>query len=153
MTADQTQGIIKLTLKEWLPKGKETNSAVWELTKQIHSGYQADIKAAKAEAKEKAVKTESKQAKAEPTERRLLTDEERSEELTKFLDSKLLDGTLSAAELAQFKDIYGLKAKDKDVTVDTIDFKEALPESYERIELVKKVIEEEISRANTNDNA
>lgn len=151
MTADQTQGIIKLTLKEWLPKGKETNSAVWELTKQIHSGYQADIKAAKA-----ANKTESKQAKQtkpEPTERRLLTDEERSEELTKFLDSKLLDGTLSAAELAQFKDIYGLKAKDKDVTVDTIDFKEALPESYERIELVKKVIEEEISRVNTNDNA
>ena len=142
MKATEVQAKIKGALKEWLPK--DANSAVWELSKSICNNHTAAVKLAKAEVKE-LLET--------PKEvRKMLTDEERTEELTKFLDSKLIDGTLSAAELAQFKDIYGLKAKDRDVTIGTISFKEALPESYERIELVKKVIEEEIRCVNTNNN-
>lgn len=79
---------------------------------------------------------------------RLLTNEERSEELTRFLDGKLMDGSLTAAELAQFKDIYGLKAADRDISIELIDFKDALPKSYDLLKLAKKMIDLEIKEAN-----
>lgn len=79
---------------------------------------------------------------------RILTNEERSEELTRFLDGKLMDGSLTAAELAQFKDIYGLKAADRDISIELIDFKDALPKSYDLLKLAKKMIDLEIKEAN-----
>lgn len=79
---------------------------------------------------------------------RLLTNEERSEKLTRFLDGKLMDGSLTAAELAQFKDIYGLKAADRDISIELIDFKDALPKSYDLLKLAKKMIDLEIKEAN-----
>ena len=78
----------------------------------------------------------------------MLTDEERAEELTRFLDTKLLDGSLSAAELAQFKDIYGLKAKDRDIEIRIVDFKEALPDEYQSMLVARKMIENEIKAIN-----
>lgn len=77
-----------------------------------------------------------------------LTDEERALELTKFLDAKLLDGSLSAAELAQFKDIYGLKAKERDITIRMVEFRDVYPDYADRIDVTAEMIKKRIEVAN-----
>ena len=54
----------------------------------------------------------------------ILTDEERSLELTRFLDKKLVSGDLTAAEIAQFKDIFNLRGKDRDITIVVMNYKD-----------------------------
>jgi hypothetical protein len=58
------------------------------------------------------------------SEKGILTDEERSLELTRFLDKKLVSGDLTAAEIAQFKDIFNLRGKDRDITIVVMNYKD-----------------------------
>lgn len=146
MDAYAIQKMMKDGLKDHVTSS--ANPAIWSLCQQISTASKALVREAVKEVKEKSEAEAKAKEKELHTPSRLLTDEERTEALTKFLDGKLLDGTLSAAELAQFKDIYGLKAKDKDVTIKAVDFKEALPESYEALKLVEKAILSEINRIN-----
>jgi hypothetical protein len=39
---------------------------------------------------------------------------------------KLSAGTITAAEFAQFKDIFGLTQKDADLHIEVVDFKDAV---------------------------
>jgi hypothetical protein len=108
---------------------------VWS---DVRKWHKAELKKAKDEVRESTV------------DRRALTDEERAEELTKFLDAKLLDGSMTAAELAQFKDIYGLKAKERDVSINVVEFKDVYPEYADVIATTAELVDEKIRKANEN---
>lgn len=72
---------------------------------------------------------------------RKLTDEERAAEVMAFLDEKLQDRTLTAAELAQFKDIFNLKARDQDITIEMTDFRAVDPAGAKILEAVGMFVE------------
>jgi len=114
MKALEIQADIKRALAPHVDK--KANADIWNLSKALHQKYLDDIKA-----------IEAKYKKEDKIRRRgrKLTEDERQDELTRFLDAKLLDGTLTAAELAQFKDIYGLKSKERDIIIETINFADA----------------------------
>lgn len=111
LNAMELQGEIKEALGEWLPK--EANKAVYAFCQKLATKVNRAMREWQREA------TEEAKVKAK-VDANTLTDEERATKLTQFLDGKLMDGSLTAAELAQFKDIYGLKAKDRDVIVNII---------------------------------
>lgn len=114
MNAYDIQKAVKDGLSSHITR--EANGDVWNLSQKINAMLAEEIKGIKS-----AVKREEKVR----TRGRMLTDDERQEELTRFLDAKLLDGTLTAAELGQFKDIYGLKNKERDIIIQTINFADA----------------------------
>jgi len=139
-------------IKSYFPQvdGKRLNVCTVDLDRKykIHYELEAKEKVEAAVAKAQARWEKEYVPPVVESNRRKLTDEERTEELTAFLDGKLLDGSLSAAELAQFKDIYGLKAKDRDLTIEIIDFKDAYPEDANEIEVCAEVIRKKIAEAN-----
>ena len=146
MDAYAIQKMMKDGLKDHVTAS--ANPAIWSLCQQISTASKALVREAVKEVKEK-VESEAKAKEKElRTPSRLLTDEERTEALTMFLDGKLLDGTLSAAELAQFKDIYGLKAKDRDVTIQAVDFGDAFPDDADSIAVVTALIKQSVEGAN-----
>mgnify|MGYP003144656308 CR=1 FL=1 len=53
-----------------------------------------------------------------------LTEEERADAIEEFLDTKLLEKTISAAEIAQLKDILNLKQRDRDVIINVVRYDE-----------------------------
>jgi len=117
MKANETQGLIKKVLKEWLPK--DANPAVWDASKQIHAAYLADAKEQVKKATE-AIETKSKEAKRYKT----LTDEERADALSALLDAKLQSQNISAAEIAQLKDLFNLRQQDRDVIIEVVSYKD-----------------------------
>ena len=52
-----------------------------------------------------------------------LSDEDLRAQLRSHLATRLFDGTLQAAEIAQLKDIFGLTAKDADTIIEVLDFR------------------------------
>ena len=62
---------------------------------------------------------------AQKPKNKKLSEEERAEAVEAFLDSKLLDKTISAAEIAQLKDILNLKQRDRDVIIQIVNYGEA----------------------------
>jgi uncharacterized damage-inducible protein DinB len=77
---------------------------------------------------ETSIKAEwEKQAKATSTASgKRMTDEERADAVGDFLDARLLSGEITAAEIAQLKDIQNLKQKDRDVIIQVVSYKELL---------------------------
>jgi hypothetical protein len=54
------------------------------------------------------------------------TDEQIRQAARLLLMDKLSAGTITAAEFAQFKDIFGLTQKDADLHIQMVDFKDAV---------------------------
>jgi hypothetical protein len=137
--------VLFADIKEAFPQldNKEINRFCVKHWSNISAWHRADKKQAV-----DAVKKEQESPANKPSLEQCLTDEQRAVELTKFLDGKLMDGSLSAAELAQFKDIYGLKAKDRDISINIVDFKDVYPEGANAIEVAASHIKLMIEEAN-----
>ncbi len=81
--------------------------------------------------------------------RQLLTEDERADAVAGLLDEKLLSGEITAAELGQFKDIFGLKQRDQDIRIESVSYGEVFPEGFKRIkECVSMLIDQDIEEAN-----
>lgn len=116
----------------------ERNKAIWTFSQEMYATHKAvkkrEIEPFKEKIRElekalrdaekavKAAEADNKSLKNKVEEGIILTDEERAEHVARLLDGKLIAKELTAQELAQFKDIFGLKAKDRDITINVIVF-------------------------------
>ena len=128
LEADVIQAEIKSCLKDHLTK--EANPDVWTLSKKITSIFSSNLrenlKIQKNEIElERTVKAEGA---SYPDDFVVFTPEQRSEEVAKLLDYKLKTKELSASELRELKDIFNLKAKDQDIHIEQVDFRDVEPE-------------------------
>ena len=71
-----------------------------------------------------------------------MTPEERAEAVGALLDDRLRKKELTAAELAQFKDLFNLRQKDQDIKIESVDYREVDLTVAEIIECVKRQIME-----------
>ena len=70
----------------------------------------------------KAQREEDVKVKASNAKR--MTDEELADAIDVMICSKVSDQTISAAEIAQLKDIRNIKLKDRDVVINVVNYKE-----------------------------
>ena len=69
-----------------------------------------------------------------------LSDEERAEAVGRLLDNKLIKGEITAAELAQFKDLFNLRQKDQGIQIEMVYYGDVEMSKAEIIEAVKREI-------------
>jgi hypothetical protein len=121
ITADQFQSRIKACLGE--------NSAIWAESKlmahdhrlAVNEAVQLAVRDNEAKHSIKAAKEASKAPKS-----KRMTDEELAEAIDIMICNKVLDGSISAAEIAQLKDIRNIKLKDRDVVINVVSYKDIL---------------------------
>ena len=104
MNKDTIYGIIKQHCDMDNKTGYHVAGMIW---KDVKGWNREELKKNKLEQK-KATKT--------------LTDEERADALASYLDEKLLAKEISAAEIAQLKDVFNLKQKDRDVIINVVNY-------------------------------
>lgn len=96
------------------------------------------------------IKSKQEAEKREKPKLKRLTDEERAEAVGALLDSKVVSGEITAAELAQFKDLFNLKARDQDILIELMDFSRIDPNGASVIEAVNWQIKEYNDSTNSN---
>lgn len=79
----------------------------------------------------------------------IYTDEEASERFLNHLKAKAAEGDFDAALAGKIMDAFGIKAKDRDITVETISFKDAFPEESDVYCVTAEVIKNKIAEANS----
>lgn len=102
--------------------------------------------------KKEAVETQSKQkaeGECDNSEYRM-TPEERAQVLADLLDKKLKTGEILASELRELKDIFNLKAKDQDISIEQVDYSDIDPETFDIIQCVGESIRRSNATGNTS---
>ena len=121
MKPEALQASIKsaLPMIEW---NKAVNSPLWAMCKAEASKYNAEHKLAIADAVA-AVKVEKAKVESNRPVKRL-TEDERADAIEALYDAKVIDQTISAAEVAQYKDLLNLKQRDRDVVINIVKYAE-----------------------------
>ena len=121
--------VIYAKIKECGDDGKALYGLCNELRNLIVSGSKAEKVAEKAVAvaqkRVAALEKELAEAKASGAEDFDTSDEGLRGEVRSLLVSKLRDKSLSAAEIREFKDLFGLTEKKADLIVNVIDYANA----------------------------
>jgi hypothetical protein len=122
MTPDTIQSRFKTALPiEWT---KDVNVPLWAFCKALAQDIRTDTANAVRDAVldvEARYKAEALTSKAS-TKR--MTDEELADAIDVMICNKVLDETISAAEIAQLKDIRNIKLKDRDVVINVLNYKD-----------------------------
>ena len=101
---------------------RPANQAIFAEVKAINSEIRLEHNKDK-RAIEKTFKAQkAEEAKALPSKR--MTDEELADAIDVMICTKVVDGTISAAEIAQLKDIRNIKLKDRDVVINVVNYKD-----------------------------
>lgn len=69
-----------------------------------------------------------------------LTELERANAIIALIDARLLDQTITAAEIAQLKDIVQIKPRERDIVIERVDFSDAMPEQAGLLEVANRVL-------------
>ena len=122
MTGDVLMSRVKscLSMFKW---DRQANQAIYGEAKAILSEIRLEWSKEK-RAMEEAFKAQrAEEAKAKP---RLtpMTEEELSDSIDILLTTKVNNQTISAAEIAQLSSIRNLKKKDRDITIQTVNYKD-----------------------------
>lgn len=147
LNADAIQSKFKagLPMIEW---DSAMNKASWTFFK----GFASELKQAEKQAVNEAVKAQAEVFKAEKEAAKKstakYTDEEAKDNFLNHLKQKAADGDFDAALAGKIMDAFNIKAKDRDITMSIIDFKDAYPEDADVIKLTSALIDSMIVEAN-----
>jgi hypothetical protein len=128
-------------------KRRDANSVIWQFASLVvrrnRAEVNSEVKKVKAvyEAKEQAV--EQKRAVADS-----MSDEEK---LSKFLDNLMqrgADNEFDAALAGKIIELHGLRAKDREICIEVVDFSKAYPEEAKAVEVAAEMIRMKIEEAN-----
>lgn len=146
MTANDIQATIKRELKEYLPKNKESNAAVWECTKSIFQDVKKFVKTA--------VEEEQKKAPVESTDSSItlnkrvqefldnpMPPEQEARTMRALFQAQLASGELSGQMMTAFEKIIGVSSGN-DESIQTVDFSEAFPDLDLAVKITKKMLEQ-----------
>ena len=103
-------------------EGKKLFSIAGSIWSEVNTWNKTQKKVAIKEVLDKQAEEEAK--KAHTINGKRMTDEERADAVGDFLDQRLLSGEITAAEIAQLKDIQNLKQKDRDIIIQVVNYKE-----------------------------
>ena len=94
------------------------------------------------------IKSKYEAKEAEKTVEALYSDEEASERFLNHLKQKAAEGDFDAALAGKIMDAFGIKAKDRDITVNIVSFKDVYPEEADVYATTAAIIEKKIEEAN-----
>jgi len=109
--------IVDLT--SYMIKGNDTNRALNAHFRKLARHYNRVHQEELAEAVADAVK-----GMVEDRESKPMTEEERADAVIAFLDTRLKDKTITAAEIGQLKDLVNMKLEDRDVIINIVNYKD-----------------------------
>ena len=107
---------------------------------EVAKWNKAEKKAAVAEAVEK--------VKPKADGKSVYTDEEASEKFLNHLKQKAAEGDFDAALAGKIMDAFGIKAKDRDIAIEVVDFKDVYPEEADVYGITAEIIKKKIEEAN-----
>ncbi len=142
MTNDDCQAMIKSALKGILPAGKESNSAVWALSKQITAAANKETRDAVKEAGAKTSPVDIQNNKIQEYLDNPMTEEEEAKMLRATLHAQLASGEINSQLLDKLDKIIGV-GSGKDSVIELVDFRDAFPDYATAIEMCHKPQPEE----------
>lgn len=142
MTKDGFSALVGQYLDGFCPKDKDERSAFNKAKHALAGALLSEQKRSDDATKEKLKTKGGVKPTVDTSDLKLLSPEERAEQLAKLLDSKLLSGDISASEIRELKDIFNLKQKDQDLHIQVTDFSSVNPELAEVAKAVDWYIED-----------
>jgi len=124
MSNEDVQSLLKAALSDHLKGGKECNSALWQVSKQIGGSWRKEVKDAgkQVEQAQKSLSDELEELVANP-----LSKERRIELLEGIYDKMLLSGDVDTQFLDKYHKIIGVDT-DEDDRIEIVDFSDAFPD-------------------------
>tara|TARA_Y100000310_G_scaffold211187_1_gene211926 strand:- start:57 stop:476 length:420 start_codon:yes stop_codon:yes gene_type:complete len=100
--------------------------ALWPLIGKIHTHIHKLTKENNTLREEHTQKEKKKEEGLDPSNLSDLTDAELRQRVKGLLVARLDEGTLSASDIGQLKDIFGLASKTDDLSIEVVDYSNAI---------------------------
>lgn len=125
------------------------NKEYWRVSREIWKhvvdyGKQMEADGIKAER----AKWEAKNLVEKMSNEHEMTEEEAKERFIYHLKMKAAAGDFDAAMVGKLVEVFGVKAKDRDISIKMVDFKDAYPDDVKVIDVAAEVIRKKIEEAN-----